>query len=583
MRRLIVSSLLAVSVLLAPACKEPDPNKFETHVERIKDPDKRSTGFSGLEKLTKTVVTAEGNDDLIEEFAQKVIPVFEEVWPEADEQHEAMLTLLRDVGHPAGSVIWNQAIELDGSADARKKTILALQGIQKAKATDSAEAVIEALDRVIAKPTLDQGEKEEGRLREMLVETLGILGDPKAVPVLTKTLEQPTEDQPVTVHRAAATALGEIGDPEAVDELLAVTMRVADQNTSRNIVERVKVALAAIGEPAVPRVVRMLQGENEEIQELAAEVAAKTGGEQQASQFLIQQLAASYLGAIGSDAAVADLVAFMPKEACESDEKPDEIDEQAAMLRAFVAQALGAIGSPKAAEALCACVDATGNPLDMDPILDALGRMGEDTALSCLLDVVKTGKYDEDAVEESFVYQPRWEAGRYVVLVAGPDDVEKVRKTFAAAEGDDVQENLKHWEVGLQLLESCKDDPACYKKAVADLNADWFAREKAAYELAGLSKGDTEAAAEIARAFKVRDPAARVTMAWLPAKMLEGKPCPACIEAYEKVLDAEKLSMDAKYQGSVLTARYTMAKLAGKGASGSGEAKPAKTDEKPQE
>lgn len=564
MRKLIVSSLLAVSISFAPACKEPDPNKFETHVERIKDPDKRSAGFSGLEQLTKTVVTAKDNDDLIEEFAQKVIPAFEEVWPEAEEQHETMLTLLRDVGHPAGSVIWSQAIELDGSADARKKTILALQGIQKAKATDSADAVIEELSRVIKKPSLDGGGDEEGgELREMLAETLGVLKDPKAVPVLIETLEQPREDQPLKVHREAATALGEIGDPSAVDALLAVSMRVPDAPTSRNISERVKVALAAIGEPAVPGVVKMLEGENEEIQKLAAEVAAKTGGEQQATQFLIQQLAAAYLGAIGSEAAVDELIGFMPKDDCSEGGKAEEVDEQAAILRAFIAQALGSIGSPKAAEALCACVSATGNPLDMDKIMEALGRVGGDKALECLLRLVETGKYDEEAVEEQFLFQPRWEAGRYAVLVAGPDDLEKVRKTFSAAQGEGVKEHLEAWEPGLQLLESCKQDAACYKKTLADLNADWFAREKAAYEVARLAEGDVEAAAEIARAYKVRDPAARVTMAWLPPKMLGGKKCPKCVEAYEEVLEAEKLSTDAQYQGSVLTARYTMAKLAG--------------------
>src|SRR5690606_29027454 len=128
---------------------------------RIKTAEKRAAGFTGLEKLTKTIVTAQDNDDLLEEFAQKVIPVFEEVWDDAKEQHETMLVLLHDVGHPAGTPIWVKALELDGSSDARKESVLALDGIKKAKAVDAAEAIIEELDKIIADPKNDKGEREE--------------------------------------------------------------------------------------------------------------------------------------------------------------------------------------------------------------------------------------------------------------------------------------------------------------------------------------------------------------------------------------------------------------------------------------
>ena len=85
MRTLIVSTLFS-ALVLTTACKEPDPNKFETHVERIKSAETRSQGFTGLENLTKTVLDAQDNDDLIEEFATKVIPAFEEVYADAEEQ-----------------------------------------------------------------------------------------------------------------------------------------------------------------------------------------------------------------------------------------------------------------------------------------------------------------------------------------------------------------------------------------------------------------------------------------------------------------------------------------------------------------
>jgi HEAT repeat protein len=563
MRKVILSTLLATLALAGPACKEPDPNKFETHVERIKTADKRAAGFTGLEKLTRTIVSARDNDDLLEEFATKVIPVFEEIWDDAKEQHETMLTLLRDVGHPAGTPLWVKALPLDGSSDARKETIMALDGIRKAKAVDAAPAIIEELDKLIADPKNDKGGEAEGQVRALMAETLGRLGSSKAVPVLIKAMEQTREKQPVRVHREAAEALGRIGDPAAVDALLTVTFRVPDAPTTTSIGERSKLALVRIGEPAVPKVVKMLRGEHDEVNKLAAEHGL--------GLIIVQQTAAGILGAIGHPSAVEPLVAFMPKETCKDPKA--EGDPEEGSLRAVISNALGLIGDPKAAAAMCTCALATDNPGDLFPIIEALGRVGGDEAFECLLQIVEKGAYDADLIEPEFEFQPRWEAGRFAVLLAKPDDIAKVRKSFESNTDAEVKKHLADWEPGLALLDECKTDRACYEKTLGYVNAEWFAREKAAFEVARQGDGDQKAAIAIAQAFKVRDADARVTMAWLPAKLLPGAKCPECVSAIRDVLEAEKLSMDAKYQLSVLTARATIAKLdtaagTGPGASG---------------
>src|SRR5687768_7157653 len=115
MRQLLSASLLALA-LAGGACKEDDPYKFETHIEKIRDPAKRASGFTGLEELTKTVVTSPDNKARLDEFAEKVIPVLEEVWDSAPEQQEKILLMLRDAGRPEAYTIWNKAIALDGSA-----------------------------------------------------------------------------------------------------------------------------------------------------------------------------------------------------------------------------------------------------------------------------------------------------------------------------------------------------------------------------------------------------------------------------------------------------------------------------------
>ena len=169
MRTLIVSTLFSAIVLIS-GCKDPDPNKFETHIELIKQSDNRSKGFLGLEKLTRAVLDARDNDAKLQEFATKVIPAFEEVYADAEEQQEKMLELLRAVGLPEGAPVWNMALELDGSAGARKKVMLALDGIKKAKADGTVEQMVALNEEIIAKPALD----EDGKVRLKLAETMGV-------------------------------------------------------------------------------------------------------------------------------------------------------------------------------------------------------------------------------------------------------------------------------------------------------------------------------------------------------------------------------------------------------------------------
>jgi HEAT repeat protein len=580
LRQLMSASLLALVLAGSVSCKEPDPYSFETHIDKIRDPAKRASGFTGLEELTKTVVTSPDNKARLDEFATKVIPVFEEVWDSAPEQQEKMLLMLRDAARPEGYTIWNKALALDGSAEARKRSILALEGIRKAKAVGSLDVVIEQLDKLIANPKNDQGSEEEnGRVRMLMCETLGVLGDKKAVDILVKVLAQPHETQPTTVHRAAATALGQIGDPgannKAVDALLTVAFRVPDFATSKNIGVRSKQALVAIGDPAIPRVIDMMRGKHEEVQKLAAAASANEEGEG-VNQFTIAQTAANILGSMGSPKAVDALLEMYPTKDCTApaapaEKKPKEGEEEEeegggeeiafAQLRAFIANALGNIGDAKPVDVLCQCSMATKNPGDMAEILMALGKIGGSKAVDCLLAVIEKGEYSADAVEKDFKYEPRWDSGRFAILAATPADLPKVKAAIAAVTEPRVKKEMEQWSAGLAAAEKCGSDKNCWLGIVKDSNGDWFAREKAAVELSKLGDGDAAIALEIAKAYKVRSPDARITMAWLPAKMLHGKPCQDCAKAIETVLEAEKLSTDKMYQAAVLMARDTIAKL----------------------
>ena len=576
MRKLVVSSLFALAMVSVSGCKEPDPNAFETHVEGLRDVAGRANSISQLEALVKTVATAPSDQSARKaEFIEKMLPVFDEIWETATpEQQVSMLNMLRDVGKPEAAPLFSKALVLDGSDGARKRVLAALGGIQKAKAIGSTDRVVALMQELIKDPSKDRSKTGEGELRLELAKTLGELRDKKGVPVLIDAMLQTKEAQPVAVHREAAKALGMIKDPAAVDALLTVSFRVPDAPSTTDISNRSKLALVSIGEAAVPRLKDMLAGKFEEVNKLASD--------HDVPLLVVQQTAVGILGSLGTKSATDELIAFMPQKDCvpapvakkpvkkkgkkDEEEEPTQEDADDASLRAFVANTLGIIGDPRGVAPMCKCINATHNPADMFPITEALGRIGGPEAFKCLAETAKTGEYDPEALENSdFRHQIRWEAARFAILVASPEDLPTLQDALkgATADGDKkVVEELAKWDAGLKLLETCKADKACYTKTLQDANADWFAREKAAFEIARLSPGDKAAALEISKAFKVRNPDARVSMALLVSRVLGDTKCSECATALEDVMKGEKGSMDASMQLPVLTARTTIARIA---------------------
>ena len=429
-------------------------------------------------------------------------------------------------------------------------------GEPKPRSTSPAAVEIEELERLLLSPELDRDEDDEGRRRVELCRRLGQLRDPDAVPVLLRALGQPADVQPVAVHRAAASALGHLRDPRAVDALLSVPFRVPDAPTTTSIGERAKLALARIGAPAVPSTLKMLRGEHAEVTEYAEHNGVP--------QSVVTQTAALALGAIGSASAVPELIEAMPSAGCRG-EPPAPADEQTRIeqsaARAVIAHSLGMIGDERAVEPLCGCAVTLDDPGEVFPIIESLGRIGGSAAGACLNAVVRRGKYSRDAVTAEFVLSPRWEAARFAILATVPHELDAVEKAMASNRSAKVKAELKAWSDGTALVAACKQDRACYLRTLTDPGAAWFARETAAFAVARMSPGDPGMAEAIAGASSVRDPDARVSMAWLPAWMLAGKKCQGCAAALQATLDADRAALPVQFQLSVLVARNSIARL----------------------
>lgn len=559
LRKLVFTTVFA-AVLAATSftvgCKPGDPNAFETHVEKLSDPKLQTEAMQGIERIVSGIAA---NDDEArrKEFAEKVLPKFEEIWADSPQFRKQMLTMALQMKQPEAVSIWTKALELDGSAEGHEQAIMALQGIREAKATAATQAVIDALTKLKESPGKDNAEGQPGALRYEMCKTLGELRAKEAAPLLISLLQQPEEEQPKAVYKAAAHALGQIGDASAVSELIAVQFRVADVASTTSIPEMAIQAIGAIGEAAVPKLVETIEGKNEAVNALAAEKGVDV--------VVVQQTALRILGVVGSSKGTAAMVAYMPQADCalEAPPLPEDMQDDVS-VRAFAANALGFVGDPAAAKALCSCRNTTHNPGDLDEIVSALGRIGGDEAFECLKDVVSTNFYNADAIASSdFKYQIRWEGLRWLIIAAPPAKAAEI-KTVLEANDPKVKTEVETlgWMKGQALLEKCQADKACYEKALADSTLDWFEREVAAFNYARMSEpGDVVAAANLAKAFKTRSPDARINIAWLSAKVAGGKPCPECATALEDVMKAEELTKEPTMQGAWLTARQTIAKV----------------------
>ncbi len=573
MLRKFVFTTVFAAVLAATSftvgCKPGDPNAFETHIEKLSDSKTQTEAMQGIERIVSGIA-ANDDDARRKEFAEKVLPKFDEIWADSPQFRDQMLAMALQMKQPEAVPIWTKALELDGSAESHKQAIMALQGIRESHATEGAKPVIDALTKLKDNPGKDNADGQPGALRYEMCKTLGELHSKEAAPLLIELLKQPEEKQPKAIYKAAAHALGQIGDPSAVTELIAVQFRVADIASTTSIPEMAIQAIGAIGESAVPKLIETIEGKNTEVNALAAEKGVEVN--------VVQQTALRILGVVGSSKGTAAMVAYMPQLDCATEPPPAPEDMQDDVsIRAFAANSLGFVGDPSAVKALCACRNTTHNPGDLDELVSAMGRIGGEEAFECLKDVASTNFYNPDELPNSdFKYQIRWEGIRWLIIAAPP---EKAADIKTVVEGNDpkVKEEVEKlgWMKGQAVLEECKTDRACYEKVLADSTRDWFEREVAAFNYARMSEpGDIVAAANLAKAFKTRDPDARINIAWLSGKVAAGKPCPECADALEGVMKAEELTKEATMQGAWLTARQTIAKVT---AGGSGAAaEPAK-------
>lgn len=288
------------------------------------------------------------------------------------------------------------------------------------------------------------GYERDARVRGAAAETLGDMGDARAVEPLLSVLQ----DKDGNVRRSAATALGKLGDTRAVDALVA-TLRVYPPEARKAAAE----ALGKLGDArAVEPLVVALKDKDRRVQLAAAEALTRLGVPDHPSTrawcaalmrkwdeaaamgnvaveplvdalklgwYDDRRLAAEALGKIGDARAAEPLMG-----ALKDNEKG---------VRQAAAEALGKIGDARAVEPLVAALKDSDWDIRWSAIM-ALGRLGEARAVEPLAAALKPNNRTDVRLAGAEALGRLGDARAIEPLVAALKDADKdVRQAAAEA------------------------------------------------------------------------------------------------------------------------------------------------------
>jgi len=389
-------------------------------------------------------------------------------------------------------------------------------------------------DRKAAVAPLSEVLKQAPRARQQAAVILGEIGDPAAVQALTDAIdtsgkaERDVNDANVAIATAlgairsrqavpalarlaashdaftqvaAIDALGAVGDPAAVEPLLAT---VGDEQAEPFAVKKALLALGRLGDPrAVPVVVRMLFTERPgvsffpEAAFAGSQLGVAMSGplvavvEGQDAELVrwaaghnvhpaaLRAKAAQLLGDVGGPGAVPALVGALGYVA--------ETPEAQLFVRAFAAESLGRL---MAAEAVAPLAAALARERDADlreRYEDALSRIGEPSALPALRAAAGTGPAEQREAALEALSRLGGPAERPLVEAGRSACGEGCAATRARA--------LEGMLARLEAARACGAELGCWTGRLADARAE--VRDRAALEVRRAG-GPTQADALLA-------------------------------------------------------------------------------------
>jgi HEAT repeat protein len=345
-------------------------------------------------------------------------------------------------------------------------------------------SAVEPLTKALLKPLPVKTRANIVKLNAM--KSLVAIHDPKAVDALIKVLETPADDQDFYLNQVAAQSLGELGNPKAVPALirgLFMTGRGAD------IFQPCRISLLQIGHDSIQPLIDAHQRKNQALEADAKKYEFRDG--------VIEQKTSLVLGDLRAKEALPVMLAEL--------KKPKKGDNHTGAL-----YAIGMIGDHSATKDVVGIL--TDGKRDFKVRISAaetLNFLGDPSSYPALLTTAKTGDVTQNGEKYPDV---RLAAALAYARLGGPAEAAAFAPIAAAEKA--APDEFKQDMVRLTVGKECNKDVACYSKVLADSSdqPDNLAKqEKAAFMLGRLGKDSLPA---LTKKLKTNAQIIRIAVLW---------------------------------------------------------------------
>ena len=279
--RLTLAAALCLGTATLAGCEnENDP---ATWVGKLSATNKRPAAMRRLRQMweSKLATTTPPNnvrDASVQAFLNTVLPAVNEAFVDHRDEiavRKEAIEILAGSGDPRAIPALLNALEFSpGNSESERIALRAAQALKELHPTSNPQVV----QRLLA--TIDRASGNSGSapaIREAVILALGAIGDRSAVDVLVRTLKRPIDQQEIRTARAAADALGLLGDTSqpVVDALIyGLYLNVRRANAFNNCGR----ALTRLGAAAVvPRLIATVNNQNPEVSLLILSFASVPG------------------------------------------------------------------------------------------------------------------------------------------------------------------------------------------------------------------------------------------------------------------------------------------------------------------
>jgi HEAT repeat protein len=492
---LALALTISSSAFVAGCENEADP---KTWVKKLSEPARRTGAMVRLKKIfdeTLAGANQDSNHPRVRAFLDGAIePVARTFMANADDnimRKEAIEILAQSNDPRAIDALLSALTFRAGSQDSERIALRAVQGLKTmvARIPDAKKgAVVQGLVAVIDRAQGNGGNMMQIRFHSLTA--LGLLHATDAVDSIARVLARRLADQEISTARAAADALGIIGDPRGVDALVyGLFLNVRAQNAFPHCQR----ALARIGaQHAVPKLLATLAGSNQQVNALITEYG-NIPNAPPVPEGLVKMTTADVLREFASPDAVAPLLALL-----NSTTETENVRAASGEALAYTAMAIPA---QKAAivQALHAAFTRDRNPSEETgwsalTFASKLSLVGDPTSIPLVLTALNNRGI------QAFQYAPQ-RAGLLLAFaslarhgnVAEFDRIEgDLRRQFNAAIAEDASAardirpqiaTLDKLRAVIEVARTCNDgDTACYIRSLESPSTE--AVRKAAYMLA---------------------------------------------------------------------------------------------------